>query len=280
MANYRSDRVSVFPSTYRVVHPEGKFTNETNFANIIKSIVDKQNYVVSYKSNILRLVIGGYYFRIEGVTILPKWAAIIVEQDLVGRGYNLVNYFDQSTTLDDEDYFKGIELGDGDMPTSGAISGGYYRYSMPLMINGKLNSARFSSNSIYWNNNTDRTLTDEVNSKQGTLKAGPGIEFYTDTSDDTEYVKIVDKYRTSLDSLNGGSITDPQLIYFNNQGILGDVDVSVGKGFTSNSSGKGTVQLVHLNHGRIKGNITINYSTNAPGTAAGQNGDIWIKFSN
>ena len=66
MANfYPSSNVDVFPSTNRVVYPQGKLTSENNFVNIINSITDYKSYVLNFSNKLLEVIIHGYYFKIN-----------------------------------------------------------------------------------------------------------------------------------------------------------------------------------------------------------------------
>ena len=108
MANYGSEYVHVFPSTYRSEYINGKLTSENNFINILNSITDIDSYVLDYSNNVLKVVIHGYYFIIENVrNNLPLWLEIAVEKsDTCG----LVSTSTQSpTSLDDNGSFTGLE---------------------------------------------------------------------------------------------------------------------------------------------------------------------------
>ena len=112
----------VFPSTYRNRDLRGKYTSELNFTNIIKTLADKDSFVVGFTDNMgnkinkvattgtagtLEIVIDGYYFCLESITITPNFSLYIRAKD-----YYLKNFATNDTVMDDTDadtfYFTGI----------------------------------------------------------------------------------------------------------------------------------------------------------------------------
>ncbi len=283
MAHPDSNKVSVFPSVYRTFNPSGKFTNETNFANIVKSIVDKNSYVVSYSDEILRLVIFGYYFVIEDVTSLPLWAAIHVEEDTLARCFNLVNFVDNSTTLDDTatNTFRGLYFGTTGTPPSGEVSpgSGVFAHSLMIRENGRLNTTRLSSDSVYYTDpggsDYGVTITDKINSKEDRIEAGTGIKKYIDNN--IKYFGIADAEYARIEGLKNLVGTDnraAKLSYFDDSGILRTSTVDRGVGFDGQVS-----QSVYVREGYITPGIRIFYNTTEP-NVSGQEGDIWIRYTN
>jgi hypothetical protein len=69
-----SKNIKVFPCAYRgyygegeskVFDPEARSTTESNFTDTFHKLsLNKESYVVSWSSSILKCVIGGYYFEI------------------------------------------------------------------------------------------------------------------------------------------------------------------------------------------------------------------------
>ena len=285
--NYvKSNSIGVFPSVFRTYTPAGKFTNETNFANIVKSVVDRDSYVLSYKSNILRLVIFGYYFVIEGITSPPLWAAIRVAADTLARCYNLVNYDDSSVDLDTggaDSSFKGIRLG---YEETGKPSASETIKVLQIVENGKINYNRISTNSIYYPNASGdpyKNLTEVLDGKQEKLNANydEGLQIYTG-NDNQQWIKIRDDQYLKLRHLtNMNTVSDTvkpfTLNYFDNAGLLKVSKANAGYRYKNSSS-----QSVYLANGVITPGQVIYYSTNAAPTTAGDyhDGDIWIRYSN
>ena len=280
-----SDNISVFPSVFRVYNPSGKFTNETNFANIVKSIVDKDSYVVSYDntSGLLKLVIFGYYFIVEGIYSLPRWAAIKLATDTVQRCYNLVAW-NNSINLDDPNTgnFMGLYFSDDINPPSGA--------SKTLQLkdnNGNPNFKKISSNSIFFVNSeggdSGQSITQAINEKQDKLNIGRGLTFYDDSGisklgiDGPRWDRLEKLTSTRQQIIDMGQ--DPNdragyLNYFDDSGKLVIVKKSIGNKFDGNKT-----TLVYVNSGKVIPGNVINYSTNPPGNAAGSPGDIWIQYT-
>ena len=285
---YPSTAVTVFPSVYRSFNPSGKFTNETNFANIVKSIVNKDSYIVGYDGNTLRLVIFGYYFAVQvgsgfnnKTSSSPTWASIRLENDLEDRCYNLVSYEGGTPSTLDTDpggsgttLFTGLKFGTGSAPTGTLIK------SLDIWNGDSLNTARISSDSVYYSNNSDLTLTNVLGTKQEKfdLDSNGGLEWKTNSSG--KHLKITDSQLAKLNGLNASgvnhSITNPQLITFDSTGILKNNTSNVGHGYDTNN----TTQSIYLSNGVLMGGVSINYSQVAP-TASnpGTEGDIWIKYS-
>lgn len=76
MSYFLSKDVKVFPCAYRgytganaeVIDPYARSFAEYNFSNIYANIsANKQSYIISYVNNVLKCVIGGYYFEISNV---------------------------------------------------------------------------------------------------------------------------------------------------------------------------------------------------------------------
>lgn len=118
MSNYlKSEKVlMVFPhSAERIAGvTNGRLLNEHNIRNIIKTIVDHNNYVISYDSvtKIFEFVIDGYYFKCD-----------MTESEFVDTTTNL--YVSLQYRTDDND----ILFGDNDGPegsTYDELFGGLY----------------------------------------------------------------------------------------------------------------------------------------------------------
>lgn len=298
MAYYYSKNVNVFPTVFRTYTSAGKFTNETNFANIVKSIVDRDSYVVRYESNVLEVVIFGYYFKIEGITTLPYWLAIKVASDTPSRGYNLVNYGDSSTTLDtsteDNSSFQGLESGstaDG-MPTNGEVSAGVIRRVLQIRdSNGKINYARLSTDSIYYpmgpegsaHTTVKQVLTEVLDNKQEKLTTHNGLKIKRNDNNelsvgltDANYNKLLSLATPLPNGASWGSNRGAKMSYFDDSGQL-----------TLSSSNAGTAfngeyfQNVWMSKGVITGGNRVYCNVSAPPTSGSySNGDIWIRYTN
>ena len=281
---FESTQVQVFPSVYRTYNPSGKFTNETNFANIVKSIVDRDSYVVGYDNNILRLVIFGYYFAITNAgnplsANGPKWAAIRVEQDSLANCYNLVNYNSSSPSLDSETYFRGLVFGTEGTPPSGPQPNGTIIHSVDLVKNGKLNTRKISSDSVYFSSNLETSVTDKINSKQDSFKVDNNRDLEFKTKSDGLYLQFNDTMWNRLDKLTAMRGIDnraAKLNYFNDSGILTPSTTDIGHTFLTNGN-KASTQSVYVDDGFILGGTTIYYSTTTPSGSA-NSGDIWIRY--
>lgn len=80
MAYIKSNNISVFPSALRAAengnYASGKYTSEPNLTGIIKTIADRDSFIIRWdideentENNIAEFVINGYYFRISGVDL-------------------------------------------------------------------------------------------------------------------------------------------------------------------------------------------------------------------
>ena len=125
MAYFKSEDVKVFPCAYRgyressaeALDPSARSFTEYNFSNIYSNIsANKPSYVISYNTtdDILKCIIGGYYFEISNVSTYSfKWLGIQLSQVNntadnndsksvvlvpVGTGDINVNYLDSEET--------------------------------------------------------------------------------------------------------------------------------------------------------------------------------------
>lgn len=277
MAYFYTSKVNVFPSTYRQEIPNGKFTSERNFVNILNSFIDykttQPGYVLSYDENTLKVVIHGYYFEIyefNAASYKNAWLSILVE-----KGSNsLINYNDKSITLDDvggRGEFKGISI-DVEAPTK-INEVDYDWYSLQIISNGEIvNRARLSTNSIRYRDE-DKTASVKIDEKQDKLTPLHPIKISQDNKislDDSAYVKF--------SGLSGvGSATNP--VYFNSNGQGTASNANVGK----NCSQSGNViesQAIVMKNGNLTGGQSIYASTNNPTASDGKVGDFWFKYSN
>lgn len=111
----KSENIKVFPlGSTRSTDPYGSVLSEQTLVKIIKSIVDKDSYVIRWNKDKSKIefVLGGYYFD----CILPKdnlrnyqWAQITINFDV----YTGFNYLYNGTD-DTENYFGGVVFYDSE----------------------------------------------------------------------------------------------------------------------------------------------------------------------
>lgn len=147
-----SEKVKVFPCSYRgfdesknIFDPEATGFTEYNFVNIY----GKQTKLISWSDDLLKCVIDGYYFEINGIKPtdfcidgqLYKFAIVLEDLTIVGSYKTKVlksikadndNYLD--TKIGEEHYFTGLALIDRDTNINGAI------YFSPCKLVGEQNN--------------------------------------------------------------------------------------------------------------------------------------------
>jgi hypothetical protein len=124
--------LSVFPCVSRGADydsgSKSKLMSEKNITNIVKSITDKESYIISWNADNLKCVVQGYYFEIK-VSTSPN-----------GSQYLHLQMNDDILHGDNGGSFMGVEINDN---PKGA--------DLVLCVNGKIpNSSRekFSANSV------------------------------------------------------------------------------------------------------------------------------------
>lgn len=108
-----SESVKVFPSSYRSLNNNGKFTSELNITNAIKAVCENDSFVVGYDdtTKTLKLVVDGYYFEISGYNIPASGK--VTAYIYTSAGY-LFSCTDGNTVLDNSDnFFVGLYLQSG-----------------------------------------------------------------------------------------------------------------------------------------------------------------------
>ena len=153
-----SENVKVFPCSYRgfdgsgnIFDPESRGFTEYNFANIY----GKQTKLISWSGELLKCVIDGYYFEINGITPadlyidnkLYKFAIVLELIENIGSYStkvlkpiytNDVNYLDTKIKIEEgieKYYFTGLALIDIDTDINGAV------YFSPCKLDEKNNTA-------------------------------------------------------------------------------------------------------------------------------------------
>lgn len=101
MALQDSNKVFVFPCVSRGADYESaaKIMSEKNITNIIKSITDKESYIISWDDDVLKCVIKGYYFEIGIARSNSMYAHLIMNGTILNGA-------------DDSDKFTGVNIDD------------------------------------------------------------------------------------------------------------------------------------------------------------------------
>lgn len=272
--NLSSERVKVFPSTYRVSELSGKYTSEKNFVNIINSFVDYNStaagYTLSYDNNVIKFILHGYYFEVNlDKTYTNLWATIAVE---TSSGC-LVNCSSGSIELDVASLFTGLNLSEA--ATSISITG-CNTYSLQLLSDGNLvNKGKLSSDSVRYKATND-LLSDILDNKQGTIEAktpltltNNQLTFDTHTGNHGTYLKYEEQRSVGASNIP---------VYTNDSGELVASTSTLGtKGETSGTLVRSQAMIIQ--NGTLTGGQSIWASTNSPTASDGQVGDLWLKYS-
>ena len=102
--------VLMFPSALRK-EQDSKFTSENNITGLIRSITDRESYIIKLDNTQgVEFVIHGYYFNLTAKSLSNIGSNIYagIRLDSSGR---LVAYSNGSTTLDSSSGFEGLYLG-------------------------------------------------------------------------------------------------------------------------------------------------------------------------
>ena len=316
MAYIKSNDVSVFPSAFRKIISNGKYTNEQNFVNIINSIVDYPNsdgYIVKDPidpANPLLIVIHGYLFEIKNWNDIRTqskgndvWFSIAVEDGDAETASNALvssNNFDINLDSEtgDNSQFYGLSY-TTDEPKS-TFSGGHI-YSLKVFSNNNFvsdNFARLKTSSIWSTgkrldnelstintsistlNTTTTTLT---NNKQDKLVSGA----YTIIAKNKDNKLAIDLNSTtakiieSLKKQEDATATESaitRIIGFDGNGIAKKSISNVGKLYSSTSTYI-VSQNAYLNKGTVTAGYSVYASTSAPPSGTGKNGDVWFVYN-
>lgn len=144
MANFvQTPVIKVFPSALRTVKPEGKYTSEHNLTGIIRSVVDRDSYIIKWEDGDKKIVIYGYYF--EFTTIPGSWTGDLYCNIVLDSSGRLVGYNGQTVVSDNLDSgsssdgsFYGLIL-----DTSPITVSGYTVKSLQILANGQLVTGNF-----------------------------------------------------------------------------------------------------------------------------------------
>ena len=168
--------IKVFPSALRTVKPEGKYTSENNLTGIIRSVVDRDSYIIKWEDGDKKIVIYGYYF--EFTTIPGSWTNNLYCSIVLDSSDRLVGFDGQNVITDNLDSgsssdgsFYGLIL-----DTTTVSVPGYKVKSLQILANGQLvtdNFFKFNTDSLNLTNltttinglGTSKTITElkEVN---------------------------------------------------------------------------------------------------------------------
>lgn len=296
MKNYeKSNNINVFPSAFRTIKKDGKFTSEQNFINILNSITDIDSYVLEYDQSFKRIksvVIHGYFFEfINGYQIPDNvsdlWFQIKVEKGSVNSNA-LVNFTNNSIELDTgttaEDLstseFQGLKITE-DTPND-EVEDDYSIHNLKVFENGNIiNSVRLKASSVKYDNKY--TVKDKIDTKQNELTAGDGITIKQEIIDDETIttIKIKDNNMATLESLVHGKGDDTKFIYFDEDGVAEESSANVGQEYTVGNS-YGITRATYTKNGELKNGVGVYASINSPPSdnSIGQNGDIWLRYTN
>ena len=296
---YNSDQVAMFPSTYRSREWNSKYTSERNFVNIINSVVDAQDgYVLSTEKSIrddrepLRIVLHGYYFEISDFVLdedTSLYVAIRVENKFQGS-HALVAFGSGAADpkiIDGNDMFYGLTYSSEHIDNL-ENSTEYTYYQLHVAQGGRLlHKARLSSNSIYFDDevtDSQRTVTDILNSKQGTLTNGNGIHISSNNQ-----ISLIDKYNSVLTSMTpqSGTVGDEYTpVFINHTGTtytVQPISGSSGRARSSSSSGSTvysyTQAALIVDGSLTQDGVSFYASTGYPVNNIGKPGDFWFKYS-
>jgi hypothetical protein len=92
----RNSIVDVFPCVKRD-DVDSRLMSEKNITNILKSVTDKESYVISWDGEVLKCVVKGYYFEVKETRSGDKYAHIDFNSDGLLKG-------------DNEDIFEGLVI--------------------------------------------------------------------------------------------------------------------------------------------------------------------------
>ncbi len=293
MAYFSSDSVSVFPSTLRTKTFSGKYTSEQNFVNILNSITDiddfteNKGYVLSYKNNVLKVVIHGYYFEITDslLSTLSQgnlWLQIKVEKGIVNSN-TLVSFdstsVDLDTDLDPASDFVGLKYSTSE--PADEVTENYAVYTLKAFENGRLvNKVRLTADSIKYDDNYN--VKEEIARKQHNLVEGDGITISDiDTSTDTMTIGIEAEQFNKLNGLNRKG-NNSKFVYFDDNGIAQASNVDAGHEFKIESKAGISYSVSRASYttsGTLHSGVGVYASTNSPDRSIGENGDIWLKYT-
>lgn len=294
MSFIQSEKVVVFPSANRAEYSKSMQLSEDNFANIVRTVTDYHDYVISLDSAEVEFVLHGYYFRLEGdyrnkvaVIRLNKKTNAIVNYETGARtdttSDGQVNS-DKSSALDEDNVFKGLNiLSDATIPNNTGTDA-YYS-----LILSEENIRKFSDASVVHtatvdNKNNGEYLSSLINHKANTITkedtpAGFGIAVAEDSAETK--LKFNDKTEALLDSISGkgqGTRLITTSVTETGNTVLADSSASMGGVDQSSSGVPLIINNICLTDGKlVQMNSVYVSGENAPAEGTFKAGDIWFK---
>ena len=199
MAYINSSALEVFPSALRSQSYKGRFTSETNLTGIVRSVTDKEKYVISWEPGDYKIVINGYYFTFS--TLPDSLGNTIYAHIRTDSSNRLVSYNTGSTSLDDSSGFLGLLL-DGNPTTTPSTQNTDLLYHLHILNNGVVvNREKINASSISAETTYDPTSTAPI-SGQGVADA---LDLSSVTIGSGDSIVIVDS--SDSDTLHKSSIS-------------------------------------------------------------------------
>ena len=297
MSYIQSKNVIVFPSANRVEYSKSMQLSEDNFANIVRTVTDYHDYIISINESVSEFVLHGYYFRLTGdyrnkvaVIRINKTTNAIVNYETGARTDTTADgqvNSDKSSPLDVNGEFKGLQI----FPSGTAIPSGTddLYYSLTL---SKDNLRKFSDSSVMHvttadNKNNGEYLSSLINHKANTVKTentpeGYGITATEDSAETT--LKFNDKTKGLLDSIPGKGQGTSLITTVTTEGttVLADSTASMGGIDQSSAAIPLVINNICLANGEIGQMNSIyvsgeNAPEEAPAGITFKAGDIWFK---
>ena len=106
MSFIKSSNISVFPCVSRNSNYDldSKLMSEKNITNILKSVTDRESYIISWEGTTLKCVIKGYYFEITDIQQSGNKYAHLK----MNTTQNILNGTDEVSG--DNSEFKGVDI--------------------------------------------------------------------------------------------------------------------------------------------------------------------------
>lgn len=272
MTFFNSQAVTwVFPAAYRTANIKGMLTSEDNFSNMIRSVVDKESYVISYNNNILKLVIYGYYFEIKinqpfnaskytFAIRLDKGAGRIC--DFTTGKITLDSGEEKETTLDSDGYFTGLVYDEAEsIPTPEGFNS-----ASEILKQFTVDFTDISKSQVKFDIAKVDGLQAELDSKQDNITTSDDLILNDNVlSLNADNSKLLNSMAKNV----GGS---KKPIYIeNNQAMASDATVGGLNGLNYTS--------MVMSNGELTTGRTWYASTSAPNNSIGKVGDIWFKYT-
>ena len=178
--------------------------------------------------------------------------------------------------MDDGGKFRGIKFTQG-RPIDTNSNNNYTYYMLQITEQSDkgykiVNKVRLSTDSIYFDNDTD--LTAELNSKQPNLNTKNGIELDQATST----IGLTDNFNKALESISNKNVgSNTNFVYVSN-GEVKASNANVGSKYTTSGNYKYT-RGTYTEGGELKSGTSFFISKDSPNNTIGSNGDFWFKYT-